>query len=189
MKKNFEELLIEHCAPTLARVKTANLFCYSIGYHENIEDLAALWNSRLYQYGIRIKIIKRCIHANNCLIYVFRENALIRDLNSYSVQSFLADYGYSTYNILEDYITQLSKRLETCNSFPHEIGLFLGYPFEDVIGFIENKGKNYHCSGCWKVYSSPQTALKCFERYKKCTALYKKLYQCGKSITQLTVAA
>ena len=43
-------------------------------------------------------------------------------------------------------------------AFPHEIGLFLGYPFEDVMGFIENKGENYLCSGCWKVYSCEQDA-------------------------------
>ena len=40
--------------------------------------------------------------------------------------------------------------------FPHEIGLLLGYPPEDVSGFIENGGKNFLCSGYWKVYKGRQ---------------------------------
>ncbi len=31
--------------------------------------------------------------------------------------------------------------------FPHEMGLLLGYPVEDVVGFMENNGKNYLYSG------------------------------------------
>ena len=36
--------------------------------------------------------------------------------------------------------------------FPHEIGIFLGYPLADVAGFIRNKGRNCKCIGTWKVY-------------------------------------
>jgi hypothetical protein len=42
--------------------------------------------------------------------------------------------------------------------FPHEIGLFLGYPPEDVAAFIENDGKNYACRTHWKVYHEPDAA-------------------------------
>ncbi len=34
--------------------------------------------------------------------------------------------------------------MEGKGDFPHEIGLLLGYPPEDVIGFIENRGQ-IHC--------------------------------------------
>ena len=33
--------------------------------------------------------------------------------------------------------------------FPHEIGIFLGYPAHDVRGFIENGGKNCRFIWCW----------------------------------------
>jgi hypothetical protein len=45
-----------------------------------------------------------------------------------------------------------------CAEFPHEIGLFLGYPPEDVKSFIENDGKNYACRTHWKVYHEPDAA-------------------------------
>ena len=67
-------------------------------------------------------------------------------------------------------------------SFPHEIGLFLGYPFDDVMGFIENRGENFLCSGCWKVYAKERDALACFCSYKDCTALYENLFAEGVSL-------
>ena len=70
----------------------------------------------------------------------------------------------------------------------HEIGLFLGYPLEDVQGFIENCGKNYRLCGCWKVYGDPQAALRCFARYEKCARVYLQCYQNGHSLSRLTVA-
>ena len=35
--------------------------------------------------------------------------------------------------------------------FPHEMGLLLGYPVEDVKGFIRNGGENCLYIGYWKV--------------------------------------
>jgi hypothetical protein len=49
-------------------------------------------------------------------------------------------------------------RAGTGAEFPHEIGLFLGYPPEDVRAFIENDGKNYACRTHWKVYHEPDAA-------------------------------
>ena len=37
--------------------------------------------------------------------------------------------------------------LEEKGAFPHEIGLLLGYPVEDVLGFIRHQGKNYLYTG------------------------------------------
>lgn len=48
------------------------------------------------------------------------------------------------------------------------IGLFLGYPPEDVIGFNEHKGKNYLISKYWKVYSNAEEAERMFKQYDKC---------------------
>ena len=73
--------------------------------------------------------------------------------------------------------------------YPHEIGIFLGYPLEDVVGFIENRGWNYTCCGYWKAYGDPAAAQKCFDRYRKCTAVYKDRYARGVPLIELVVAA
>ena len=83
---------------------------------------------------------------------------------------------------------QLIKRMCADEEFPHEIGLFLGYPPEDVRGFIENGAENCKCVGCWKVYGNVEAAKKTFAKYKKCTDVYSRQQANGKSVERLTVA-
>ena len=72
--------------------------------------------------------------------------------------------------------------------FPHEVGLFLSYPPEDVLGFILNKACHHKCIGCWKVYGDEQTAKSIFRKYEECSRIYSQQWEQGKSIEQLTVA-
>ena len=85
--------------------------------------------------------------------------------------------------------TQLSRRLCCSAEFPHEIGVFLGYPLSDVVGFIENSGRNFTCCGCWKAYGDPQAAQRHFAQLRKCTAVYLRLFHSGTPILRLAVAA
>ena len=84
---------------------------------------------------------------------------------------------------------RLKSRIGENNEFPHEIGIFLDYPLGDVIGFILNEGRNFKCVGCWKVYCDECACQKTFAKYKKCRDVYVRLWQQGRSVLQLTVAA
>lgn len=188
MKKAFENLLIEHCSPTLAGLKTANLFCYE-ATKEQVQKDIEFWNQKLQTFGVKATIVKRCNHKNNYLIYVFREKRLMEDMREAGVIDYLASAGYSEPLQMERLLSQLSIRLADCTEFPHEIGLFLGYPLQDVVGFIRHQGKNFCCSGFWKVYHNPEQAQKRFSQFKKCMDVYRKMYQKGVTVTKLTVAA
>ena len=87
-----------------------------------------------------------------------------------------------------EYANQQTFKGDESGEFPHEVGLFLSYPPEDVLGFILNKACNHKCVGCWKVYSDEQAAKCIFRRYKKCSKIYSQQWEQGKSIEQLTVA-
>ena len=65
----------------------------------------------------------------------------------------------------------------------------MDYPLLDVIGFIEQGGKNCKCCGVWKVYSNECETQQLFERYRKCTEVYQKVFARGRTLVQLTVAA
>lgn len=101
----------------------------------------------------------------------------------------MREHGYDMRANVEDNIAHLAQRIATHAMFPHEIGLFLGYPLDDVRGFILNGGRDYLACGCWKVYSDEPAALRCFAKYKKCRSVYLKCYQNGHSLARLTVAA
>ena len=101
---------------------------------------------------------------------------------------FLRKYGYETSKSGEC-LDRLKRRFEESDCFPHEIGLFLDYPLSDVIGFIEQGGKNCKCCGVWKVYSNECETKALFDRFRKCTEVYQKVFARGRTLAQLTVAA
>ena len=105
------------------------------------------------------------------------------------VRVFLRQCGYDLSGGMESVICQLARRLCLRADFPHEIGIFLGYPLRDVVGFICNKGQNYSCCGHWKSYGDAEQAQQTFDAYKKCTACYQHLYEKGVPLLKLIAAA
>lgn len=182
-----ERYLVEHCSPTLASLKTANLFSYTCSSREELEAYILFWNHCMSEKGVSLCTLR--VRENTALIYVYRREFLKRDMERPGVKCFLKSLGYD--NIDVDYVVnRLRERLNESGDFPHEIGLFLGYPLGDVVGFVENSGRNCICSGCWKVYCNESEARRTFQKFKKCTEIYRRLWSQGKkSVLQLTVAA
>ena len=46
------------------------------------------------------------------------------------------------------------------------MGLLLGYPPEDVEGFILQNGRNALCSGYWKVYENAESKRRTFHKFE-----------------------
>ena len=180
-----DDLLIRHCSPTLAGIKTGNLFsCACLDREELTKELRRL-NKKLVPKGIRILPLR--VRKGRALIYAYRPNALERDLADHRARALLMEYGYMPENP-NGCIVHLIRRLRREGEFPHEIGLFLSYPPEDVLGFICNRASDPKCVGCWKVYGDEQAARNIFEKYDMCSKIYSRQWQEGKSIEQLTVA-
>lgn len=186
VKRVIEEMLIEHCAPTLANLKMASLFRYFLNEGEDIEEYLNRWNMKMKEKGIVLTCLKKC--ENTALIYVYRIKKLEQEIDKLEIQNFLKSYGYKEFTVKEC-LVYLKEQFQRECSFPHEIGIFLGYPLEDICGFIENEGKNYKCTGCWKVYGDAKEAKKIFGKFDKCRGIYRKQFMEGKSIMRLTVAA
>lgn len=180
-----EGIIVRYCSPTLAGLKTGSLFSCPYRRRSDVISFLRKWNINLKSKGIRLIPLK--INDGKALIYVYRPSRLKSDLSSNEVCSLLCERGYCVDNC-EKCIAGLMKRLCESADFPHEIGLFLGYPLEDVKGFIENKAENSKLVGCWKVYGDEKEAQKTFEKYRKCKQIYQKQWAVGKPLTKLTVA-
>ena len=122
------------------------------------------------------------------IVYMYRENQLNRTLSDKDCRQFLKRIGYEKTD-LSGLLAQLTHRLQTQPEFPHEIGVFLGYPLRDVIGFIENHGRNFTCCGLWKSYGDPEEIQVCFDCYHRCIHTYVKLFEQGTPIEKLAVPA
>ena len=128
------------CAPTLAGLKPASLFRYQPASGQDGTAMAVAWHALLAPRGVTVRVLKACPVTGAVLVYVYRPTQVAAILQRGDVQDFLQSEGYTPGNA-ESMLEQLSQRLCCEEDFPHEIGVFLGYPLADVIGFIQNRGK------------------------------------------------
>ena len=180
-----EETVVRLCAPTLAGLKTATLFAAAYQSPVEVRRQVRCLNRVLVPKGLRA--VPLMYGKRRVQIYVYRPDNLRRDLQNAQAKSILRELGYAGMEPAEC-ICRLRHRLRDSEEYPHEIGLFLGYPPEDVRGFIEHRAADCKCVGCWKVYGDAETARKTFRQYKKCTEVYCKEWRKGASLQQLIVA-
>ena len=149
---------------TLANVKVSNLFNYQFQSKKILYKKVKLINKRLNPFNIHVIPLR--IRHNKALIFIYRRDVLSKLLENEEIKNFLRSINYENINV-DDCIKELKKRLSRINNFPHELGIFLGYPFNDVISFIENKGLNYLVNGYWKVYHNPEEASEIFNLFDR----------------------
>lgn len=179
-----EQMLVQHCSPTLAGMKTGNMFTCTYTTPSEVKEYVRSLNRRLHHKGLRV--LPLWYSGQRVLIYVYRPSRLSRDLQNQLANLLLTERGYPCLTP-ERRILFLMERLKESATFPHEIGLFLGYPPEDVSGFIENKPGSCKCVGHWKVYGNMAEAQRMFDQYKKCTDVYCRCWAAGESLERLTV--
>lgn len=180
---DYEKLVVQHCSPTLAGIKLANMFSCRYKCTDDISHCIVCWNKALNTKGIFVKLLK--MTKDYALIYFYRENMLSKELLNESKAEFLREYGYPCKR-LDKCLDFLADRLQE-SEFPHEIGIFLGYPLEDVKAFISHDGNDFMECGCWKVYGDLNSARKKFNLYKKCTKVYCDKFAKGSTLTKLSV--
>lgn len=175
-------------------------------------NVIARCNRELNPFGIHLSVLvwRPC----GALVYAYRPNSLATYLADPRAKTALAKGGYDTRDLstclvhLASRITLASNNVAECAcsqtrcalpqqascsndctcEFPHEIGYFLGYPYDDVHEFIVQRGENYKVFGAWKVYANVEQALATFDAYRACTQYFTFVYQQGYSLAQLAQA-
>lgn len=188
MEQTFEELLVDQCATTLAGVKPSSLFRYQGSAPGEARYQAELWSRKLAPHGLTLQILKTCPQTGACMLLLYRADWLRRILSEQANRRFLGQRGYPQDADLRQLLELLSQRLCLERDYPHEIGIFLGYPLEDVVGFIQNRGRNFTCCGYWKAYGDPAAARRRFAQYRRCTEACNRRFRLGAEITELIAA-
>jgi len=181
-----EDTLIQFCAPTLAGIKSASLFsCCCESRKQFLEDVRRL-NRILTPKGLRLIPLR--LRDGKALVYLYRPDRLGKDLRSREAQALLRENGYTEADTVRC-LSQLRRKLQTQDTFPHEIGLFLSYPPEDVRGFMDNGAENSAYTGCWKVYGDVEKARRIFRSYHHCRECYSRQWTKGAPFERLVVPA
>ena len=124
-----EEILIRQGAPTLAGIKTGSLFpCPCDDREALLTDVRRL-NRQLVPKGLCLLPIR--FKDGQALLYLYRPAVLHRDLQDGLAQRILTQAGYACGGCGRC-VAQLIRRFRESGEFPHEVGLFLSYPPEDV---------------------------------------------------------
>lgn len=175
-------LLALHCAPILKGSKPANIVTVSRKAFRGIGRI-------LQGTGISWRFLGS--GGDRAILYLYREEELKGCLRQNGIESFLQKYGYPEEEDVKKRLNRLSKRLEEYSAkdggFPHEMGVFLGYPLRDVKAFIANRGENYAYLGYWKVYHDVQNAVRLFQRYDRERELAVQEIMMGKTIREIAV--
>ena len=122
-----EKLLAYHCAPAFAGIKPANLASLDKARFPDFETALKGLNAALNAKDIYLE--KLCECERRALILVYRKKVLEKQLSDPRCQAFLKTFGYAPENSLAESLARLKTRLDgKAECFPHEIGVFLGYP-------------------------------------------------------------
>lgn len=149
------------CAPLLTGIKMSNLLHVQTEQMDEVIRLFAhspISCQVLYCWDKRVSIL------------LYRKDSLRRYLEQNRVKEAMEQFGYCDMQfekILEKVAERNQAYVEGRADYPHEIGLLLGYPPEDVIGFIEHRGQDFVLSGYWKVYGDPARAQRIFQAYDR----------------------
>jgi hypothetical protein len=173
-------ILIEHCAPVLLRRKPAALFTLP-----SLQCLSCL--KEAVSNALNIKVLRKSRSGILIMVYDYAllESLLLKNEN---IRDSLALFGYGQYVSIDNYLSHLKNKLSENSGFPHEIGLFLGYPPEDVFAFIRNKGQDYKYCGIWKVYENEEYSRKCFDEYKHCRECLRRHLSSGGTVENFKTA-
>ena len=169
----FEIKIALQCAPVIFGVKIANILI--------IPTINAFQTQELFEHSdLTLEYLFAYLDKSYYLLY--QEEDLKAYLRNEKVQTSMLSIGLK-FESLKEMIHQIACEYEQClmyhQRFPHEIGFLLGYPPEDVLGFIQENGKNYLYCGYWKVYGDLAMALEMFEDYNKVKELLLEYLNSG----------
>lgn len=150
-------------APTMKEKKPSTLMTFT----NNRRNLYSIWKAFKSEIieELQLDFIELNEKQDSVRVLFYDRNLLNECIHKKRCRAFLDMVGYKESVTIEECLDKLKYRFE--NICPHEIGIFLGIPVEDVVGFIKHKGENSILCHYWKVYHNPDAALNLFKSFDK----------------------
>lgn len=183
---SFAQTFMYFASPTLCGIKPANLFSVSAEDFKSGKSQLKTWEREFSHEGHACAVIRR---GTVLLLFVYNKPLLEKTLSAPSARYYLAQkgypLGYPKSTQLNAFLHELFVRLSRTPHFPNEIGLFLGYPLEDVIAFEKDAGKGSKYTGIWQVYGNVEEACKTMRLYKQCSNTCCRLLGHSQNVTSV----
>ncbi len=115
-------------------------------------------------------------HDGGKRVLFINEESMEKLLSNKRCVNFLKFVGYPSEYKINDYMDELVFRLQS-EEFPHEIGVFLGYPLKDVLGFM-GYGKNELVEiRNWRIYGDKEISYEVYNNFMRDKAIMKEMVQ------------
>lgn len=158
---------------------------------KSIDEVLRAYAEVLPSYGVRLSVLYRT--ERRVYLLIWRPCQLSNHATSPQCLAILREQGY-TGDSGDELVQELRRRLvgyylapkESKAAFPHEIGVFLGYPAEDVRGFIE--GREATCRGAWHAYGDVRVAKRRFEALRSQERACRMRFAAGEPLHALFAA-
>ncbi len=167
------------CAPLIVGLKPSNIF--NISSEDYFVMLRILRNSKISWHVLG----KKC---DKMMIFLYHRESLDKYLKEKEVRKILREEGYICDNldcIIKEFENRYRRYLQKNVEFPHEMGLLLGYPAEDVLGFIKYKGDKSIYTGYWKVYKNKEKKMEIFRNFENAKERLIQLLSYGVGMTDI----
>ena len=177
--KDIEMQIAFHCAPLIADLKLSNLLMLQ---NKDLDRTTSI----LKRAGISYFVVAAT--NGKAAVLLFDRERLEVYLRQEDVWKIFQDMGYqddSMGKILYAFRLRYEGYLTQNWEFPHEMGLLLGYPVEDVEGFISNEGENCLYIGYWKVYENLSEKMLLFHEFEKARDALIYLLSSGLGIVEI----
>lgn len=176
----FDETIIHCGAPALCGIKPACLFSMDSQKYASGSEKLNQWQKYFSKDKKFFVALKKS--DGRFLFFVYDKKLLEKICKNSRIREYLASKNYPVQKGFPSILAELLHRLAFNHDFPHEVGIFLGYPLEDVLGFEMQKASGFKFSGTWKVYGDKETAIRRMNLYKNCTETCMKLLGEGLSV-------
>lgn len=174
--------LMLECSEVLAGVKPANLISLVNRTRSCGRNLYQLWQHHHEELASRfadLDFIVLQTREQALLLLCYNHTLLERHLSHAGIRALLHKAGYEADTSGEALLKELCRRIGAIGSFPHEIGLFIGYPAKDVAAFMGLVKLPFTCQGPWKIFGNPERSLGLAEQHRCCRQRMGELLSSG----------
>ncbi len=181
--------LMLECSEVLAGAKPANLISLVNRTHPCGRNLYQLWQEHHPQIATRIPQLEFQLLQTKeraLLLLCYNRQHLSQHLAHAGIRALLSKAGYASDTSTDQLLQLLVDRIEASSGFPHEIGLFIGYPAKDVAAFMGLVNLPFTCQGPWKIFGNPTRSLDLAHQFRSCKMRMNALLASGdQSLLQL----
>jgi len=161
--------LVESLAPLVLGIKPSVLLNVSLEDQMQWKEFEELFTQ---QKKLKIKQIRK---LNGRLQVIFYHMEMLDSvLRQKPIQDFLITLSYPEQYSLDSYLSLLKHKIISFK-FPHEVGVFLGYPLKDVLGFMGLQPLPYRRTQGWRIYGDDTPSNEVFEKCSQSRSMMRKL--------------